>query len=89
MLKWISANPLVAGLIGLAIIVFIVAGFTFLSGENEREEDNLRNQGRTEEQKRGQDNVLNKLENAARPVTDDERRRECLRNNRNPAACDQ
>lgn len=88
-MKWITANPIAAGLIALGIVVFVLAGFSFLSRENQREEDNLVNKGRIEEQKRGQDNVLNKLENAARPVTDSERRDECLRNNRNPAACDQ
>jgi cell division protein FtsN len=86
-MEWIKNNPLVAGLIGLAIIIFIIAGFTFLSGENKREEDNLKNQGATEERNRGNEEILNKVENAARPVGDDERRRECLRNNRNPAAC--
>lgn len=85
---WITSNPLVAGLIGLAIIVFIVAGFSFLSRENKREEDNLRNQGAIEEQAKGQSDVINKVENAARPASDSERRAECLRNNRNPAACD-
>lgn len=88
MFKWITANPIAAGLIALAIVVFIIAGFSFLSRENKREEDNLRNEGRIEEQKKGQDDVLNKLENAARPVTDNELRAECLRNNRNPTACD-
>lgn len=87
-MNFIKNNPIAAGLIGLAIIVFIVAGFSFLSRENKREEDNLRNQGAVEEQAKGQSDVLNKVENAARPVGDDERRRECLRNNRNPAACE-
>lgn len=87
-MNWIKNNPLVAGLIGLAIVIFIVAGFSFLSRENAREEGNLKNQGAEEERNRGHEEVINKIENAIRPVTDDERRRECLRNNRNPAACD-
>lgn len=87
-MKWITANPIAAGLIALGIVVFILAGFSFLSRENAREEANARNQGATEERNRTNDEVINKVENAARPVGDDERRRECLRNNRNPAACD-
>lgn len=87
MLKWITSNPLAAGLIGLAIVIFIVTGFAFLSRENQREENNLKNQGATEERNRGNAEALNVVKNAVVPVTDSERRAECLRNNRNPAAC--
>lgn len=87
MMKWITSNPLASGLIALGIVVFIIAGFSFLSRENQREERNLRNQGATEERSKGHEEALNTVKNAVQPVTDSERRAECLRNNRNPAAC--
>jgi len=87
MLSWIKANPIVTGLIALGIVVFIIAGFSFLSRENQREEENLKSQGATEERSRTHEESLNVVRNANQPVTNNELRAECLRNNRNPAAC--
>lgn len=87
MFKWITGNPIAAGLIGLAIIIFIVAGFSFLSRENRREEDNLRNQGAVTERSKTSGEVIKTVENAQRPITDAERNVVCDRFNRNREGC--
>ena len=88
---FIGGNRLIVAAIGIGVVLLIIALFLFFRNVERgeiREEENLRNQGAVEEQRKQQGEVINAVQNANRPVTDPERRAECLRNNRNPAACD-
>lgn len=83
MLKWLTSNPLAGGLIVLAVVTFIIAGFAYLGHENQREENNLRNEGAAGEKAAEQEEIFNAVQNANRPVTPAERNSVCSKYDRN------
>lgn len=68
MLKWITGNPILSGVIAAVLIAAVIAFFAFRSAENKRHEDQLINQGVTTERVQSQSEVINHVKeaNAAR-----------------------
>lgn len=69
------SNPYVLGAVGVGVLLLIVALILFfrnLERGEVREEENLQNQGAVIERLQTQEETLNAVRNAQRPVTDDE-----------------
>ena len=78
--------------IGIAVggFMLLLAGLALIlrscEKREERHENQLINQGATQERGRQNEETLNAVQNAARPATDAERQRVCSRYDRNRAA---
>lgn len=86
LLSWLGANKLVAGAIGIGLVVIILVIVLFFRNVERgeiREEGNLRNQGAVEERSKGHEETFNAVINAQRPVTDAERNVVCSKYDRN------
>lgn len=71
------------GLIGtLVVIAVIISGIAYLTKQEAKENENFVNTGVIIERKENSDAVLNRVEVAAEPVTDDERNSVCSRYDR-------
>lgn len=66
MLKWITANPLWAGLAALVLIVAILGGIKACTGQIDKSNANLVNQGATEERAKSNAETINAVANAQR-----------------------
>lgn len=64
MMKFITSNPLVAGLIGVALVAAIVAFFVFGDKKEQRIENKLEEKGVITERARSQEEVIKSVENA-------------------------
>lgn len=95
-LSLLKANPLVAGLIGIALVAAIVAYFTFADRREQRIEEKLEEKGAVTERAKQSEAVINRVEEANNERekisrNDDAgaqlRYEQCLRSARTPANC--
>lgn len=96
MLKFIKANPLVIGLIGLALVAAILAYFYFSDLQDQRIETKLEEKGAVTERAKQSEVVLNRTQEATNErekITRNDntgaqlRYDQCLRSARTPSNC--
>jgi hypothetical protein len=64
MLKWITSNPLYAGIILVVLLAIIFGGFKLVESRMDKADETLVNLGATTERGRANEEVINSVQNA-------------------------
>ena len=68
MLKWISSNPILAGLAALALLALIYGGYSYLNNRADKHDAGLVKQGEQSERLKSNEEVFNAIQAADNAV---------------------
>jgi cell division protein FtsN len=68
MMKWITSNPLYAGIILAALLAVVAGGYVVIEKKQKRQENTLVNQGELIERTQSQSETINAVQNAQQVV---------------------